>query len=235
MINFFRKIRQNFLVEGKTGKYLKYAIGEIILVVIGILIALSINNWNETRKEKVVLETIYETVMNDLKNDITQGKTILKKYALFQPYYTKFLNGTFTEEDYNECKCGRMFNSFYDLYLNKRGFEMLQQTNNELIKNSDLTDNILNFYNEYLINFELTEMSLNEFLHEQLKKLSENEWWSDYNSSIDETGFRDYLVNNKNAKNELSNFSVLLIKDYLLTIGNFIVEAEVLIAEIEKQ
>ncbi|WP_051229694.1 DUF6090 family protein [Psychroserpens burtonensis] len=50
MIKFFRKIRQNLLSEGKTGKYLKYALGEIILVVIGILIALSINNWNELRK-----------------------------------------------------------------------------------------------------------------------------------------------------------------------------------------
>jgi hypothetical protein len=50
MIKFFRKIRQNMLMENKTGTYFKYAIGEIILVVIGILIALSINNWNENRK-----------------------------------------------------------------------------------------------------------------------------------------------------------------------------------------
>lgn len=50
MIKFFRKIRHNLLSEGKKGKYLKYAIGEIILVVIGILIALQINNWNEQNK-----------------------------------------------------------------------------------------------------------------------------------------------------------------------------------------
>jgi hypothetical protein len=50
MIKFFRKIRQNMLMENKTGTYFKYAIGEIVLVVIGILIALSINNWNESRK-----------------------------------------------------------------------------------------------------------------------------------------------------------------------------------------
>ena len=49
MIKFFRKIRQNLLMENKTGKYFKYAIGEIILVVIGILIALSINSWNSDR------------------------------------------------------------------------------------------------------------------------------------------------------------------------------------------
>ena len=53
MIKFFRKIRQNLLSEGKTGKYFKYAIGEIVLVVIGILIALQINNWNESRKMKI--------------------------------------------------------------------------------------------------------------------------------------------------------------------------------------
>lgn len=51
MIKFFRKIRQKTLTENKFGKYLTYAIGEIILVVIGILIALSINNWNTKRIE----------------------------------------------------------------------------------------------------------------------------------------------------------------------------------------
>jgi len=50
MIKFFRKIRQKTLTENKFGKYLTYAIGEIILVVIVILIALQINNWNENRK-----------------------------------------------------------------------------------------------------------------------------------------------------------------------------------------
>ena len=59
MIKFFRKIRQNLLSKGKTGKYFKYAIGEIILVVIGILIALQINNWNDEnnllRKETSLL------------------------------------------------------------------------------------------------------------------------------------------------------------------------------------
>jgi len=52
MIKFFRKTRYNLMETGKTGKYFKYAIGEIILVVIGILIALSINNWNGKRLQK---------------------------------------------------------------------------------------------------------------------------------------------------------------------------------------
>jgi hypothetical protein len=50
MINFFRKIRRKLADDNKPSKYARYAIGEIVLVVIGILIALSINNWNEQRK-----------------------------------------------------------------------------------------------------------------------------------------------------------------------------------------
>ena len=49
MIKFFRKIRYDLMEINKTGKYVKYAIGEIVLVVIGILIAVNINNWNENR------------------------------------------------------------------------------------------------------------------------------------------------------------------------------------------
>ncbi|NNC62889.1 MAG: hypothetical protein HKO11_11175, partial [Eudoraea sp.] len=52
MFRFFRQIRQQLLGDGKNTKYLKYALGEIILVVIGILLALQINNWNEDRKSR---------------------------------------------------------------------------------------------------------------------------------------------------------------------------------------
>ena len=67
---------------GKTGKYFKYAIGEIILVVIGILIALQINNWNENRKLKIDEKIILTDLIEDLKLDYTafkEDKTLLDK------------------------------------------------------------------------------------------------------------------------------------------------------------
>ena len=70
MIKFFRKIRQNLLSEGKTGKYLKYAIGEIVLVVIGILIALQINNWNQNVTYKNELKQTVKEIRSDLNKDI---------------------------------------------------------------------------------------------------------------------------------------------------------------------
>ncbi len=69
MIKFFRKIRYDLMGKNKTGMYLKYAIGEIILVVIGILIALSINNWNESRKQSISEKEFITSVKNDLKQD----------------------------------------------------------------------------------------------------------------------------------------------------------------------
>jgi hypothetical protein len=78
MIKFFRKIRQNMLMENKTGTYFKYAIGEIVLVVIGILIALSINNWSETNKNEREQIVFLNNLKNDLKNDLIQLDQILK-------------------------------------------------------------------------------------------------------------------------------------------------------------
>ena len=69
MIKFFRHIRQRLLMENKTSKYFKYAIGEIVLVVIGILIALQINNWNENRKEEIRQVAILSKFLQDLKSD----------------------------------------------------------------------------------------------------------------------------------------------------------------------
>ena len=76
MIKFFRRIRQKLFSKGKFGQYFVYAIGEIILVVIGILIALQVNNWNEEKKakkiEKELLEELHnEFLMNKLQFEIT--------------------------------------------------------------------------------------------------------------------------------------------------------------------
>ena len=56
--------------QNKTGKYLKYAIGEILLVMIGILLALQVNNWNENRKNRIAEQTLYQTLISSLESDL---------------------------------------------------------------------------------------------------------------------------------------------------------------------
>lgn len=69
MIQFFRKIRKELLTENKISKYLFYAIGEIVLVVIGILIALQINNWNNNRIKKNAENQYYQNIKRQITED----------------------------------------------------------------------------------------------------------------------------------------------------------------------
>lgn len=79
MIKFFRKIRQRLLAENKFSKYLIYAIGEIVLVVIGILIALSINNWNDERKIKKEENSALLNLNEDFEFNLTSIEDLIKR------------------------------------------------------------------------------------------------------------------------------------------------------------
>ena len=96
MIKFFRKIRQNLLSKNKFTKYLIYAIGEIILVVIGILIALSINSWNQGRIDKKS-ESKY---LKDIKKEIQNNNSILDFYIKNRLPYK--IEGLLSAKKYSE-------------------------------------------------------------------------------------------------------------------------------------
>jgi len=82
MLKFFRRIRQQLLGEGKTGKYLKYAIGEIVLVVVGILIALSINNWNTNKNDVKKIEKYLSEVHNNIQSDTARIDTLVQMNSI---------------------------------------------------------------------------------------------------------------------------------------------------------
>ncbi len=85
MMKFFRKIRQRLLAENKFSKYLFYAIGEIILVVIGILIAVSINNWKNSIAVEKAEQNLYHDIIQELHTDLDEiqgNRTYNQKYLL---------------------------------------------------------------------------------------------------------------------------------------------------------
>ncbi len=107
MINIFRKIHFNLVEQNKTGKYLKYAIGEIVLIVIGILIAISINNWNEERKDRIKEQVIlhqlkeeYESNLKQLESKIKMRNIVIKSSQKLLAYID---NPGFVEGEVNSC------------------------------------------------------------------------------------------------------------------------------------
>tara|TARA_R110002073_G_scaffold17446_5_gene65707 strand:- start:33362 stop:34123 length:762 start_codon:yes stop_codon:yes gene_type:complete len=101
MIKFFRKIRQKLLTENKFSKYLLYAIGEIVLVVIGILIALQINNWNELRKANNREHSLYQNILIDLENEDIILNSALNQYKQHSDAYYHIYYETMGKANYD--------------------------------------------------------------------------------------------------------------------------------------
>jgi len=108
MIKLFRKIRKSLLSEGRTTKYLAYALGEIILVVIGILIALSINNWNQERINRAQSDELLRGILKDLDQDITG----LDQSIGFTVSRLAFLERHMTKSDFSNTATDTLFALF---------------------------------------------------------------------------------------------------------------------------
>lgn len=136
MIKFFRKIRFDLMEKNKTGKYLKYVIGEIVLVVIGILIALQINNWNETRKQ----HKIEKELITSVKNDLIQDKAFIQLIIEFiEPKIEayKALNGDLTNLYQKERKS---LDSLFSIYFSsQRTFYPISGTYESAVSGNQLT------------------------------------------------------------------------------------------------
>lgn len=148
MFKFFRQLRQNLLLKGNTGKYFKYAIGEIALVVIGILIALQINTWNEDRKTRAResklltelrtnLQINIQNLENDIRNQKKSTKTIdylLDHLDRHRPYLDS-LGYYFAQADFAP-----------DVVLSASAFETLKSVGLELIHTDSLRSAIINLF-----------------------------------------------------------------------------------------
>ena len=172
MIKFFRKIRLDLLSEGKTGKYLKYAIGEIVLVVIGILIALQINNWNENRKIKENEITILEQLNADLKKNLEELfeiKSILWQSAEHSEKFLLFLNSQKSNTDSISAwlkliSRNPIFNNANTAYKN------LENSPNKMISNDSLRLRITMMYEKEFRNIDVRENGYKTQFFPEFKK-----------------------------------------------------------------
>ena len=148
MIKIFRRIRYDLMQKNNTGKYLKYAIGEIVLVVIGILIALQINNWNEQRKiDGEILKTLTEIRTNLISDSLSIRETRILKSEDINIQYTLIheLESRNIPYDSIEYHLGRVMLA-RRIVLVDNGYQLMKKFGLEQLKNQELRNELINYY-----------------------------------------------------------------------------------------
>jgi hypothetical protein len=153
MIKFFRKIRYNLMEQNKTGKYLKYAIGEIVLVMIGILLALQVSHWNNQSTDRKLEKRYLSELILDLQTDsivISEAKKYSDKQVLSKRKLEKHFEGKQIIEDSllsyfgNQWRHASKFNP-----ITTTLDEMKSTGNIGVIQNTAIRRKILETYNYY--------------------------------------------------------------------------------------
>jgi hypothetical protein len=152
MIKFFQKIRYNLIEKGKTTQYFKYAIGEIFLVVIGILIALQINNWNENKKQRTYEVKMLTEIKNTLESDIdyfTLMDARLKRLDSASNAFLKLVHekATFDDTLYRNRRSRWYFlMTGINLQFNSGPYEALKSSGLDKVSDDSLRNSLIDFY-----------------------------------------------------------------------------------------
>lgn len=203
MIKFFRHIRKQVLGDGKagkpasqTGRYFKYAIGEIILVMIGILLALQVNNWNENRKKEIIEIQFLKTLVADLESDtIYLNRRIIDSENEIRNYYL-YVKRSYEEQksidDFRKLVSLVNYNSEHFVFQNSTYLELINAGQMNIFKNKQLKNSINTLYK----NYNIKEAHIREF----------NEYSSDYLKRAELTHFKYYDFIDNSFENEIPEF-----------------------------
>jgi hypothetical protein len=195
MIKFFRKIRQRLLSKGKIGKYFKYAIGEIILVVIGILIAVAINDAYNNAKNDAKIKVILTQIQEDIITDLKDSERILGVYLRKDSTARLILNDRATIK--NTWWELQPFDGYVNFSVHREGYKRLM---NNLENLPEKYNGLLSKLNDmYVVTQEDISIS-----NENLLAKSDN------------SPFDRIYTNPEHAKHVMNNFTTDEAKRYLL-------------------
>lgn len=236
MIKFFRRLRQKLINEGNLKRYLIYAVGEILLVVIGILIALQINNLNEQKKDKVKESQILLSLSEDFKSNIVNLKTSIDQYPdLIHRLQTTLSYIGKSEKQLSDGmkdtirNTGYVFTELVDGTLNSiLNSEKLELIQNEKLKRKltaypaivsrftkqeeNLEEYVINVQRDKLRNFvSLTELLPDDNPQNKIIKATAKK--SDYFGLLNDLYYQNILTGLLLTNNRMSNIAIELMEN----------------------
>ena len=233
----FRGIKQELINQKRIARYFSYAAGEVILIVVGILFAVSINTWNEERHERKIVNGILSVLVNDLKQDRQEVSRIIDFYKSRQSTFLRVSHDSITQFNTRECDlCPGLISSRKLFSVNTRGLHQLNEYYNYTLGNKDtLVFDIVNFYTELIDEVE----NFNSMIDDDV--VGNLIYWRDtYNwfaRSIHEQVDRDHLsyFATQDYRNRVAYHYVLIYKNYLPILQEFEKNSEQILKALDER
>ena len=236
MIRFFRRIRQELLTDNKFSKYLIYGIGEIVLVVIGILIALEVNNRNEDRYKRAEMSNIYISIIDELENDSRILDDILPdfrwKISTLQRIIIEDLSlNEWTNND-------SLFNSFYsfeDFSISQERFQLLKSKVAFDDETRVMNNQIADFYKKHMVDIEVRTHEANMSYHRNVAYWEENDaWFSAVIVDKEYVKLGRYAIGNPIFRNKMTWYLIMLSR-LEFSLSRYQSESKILVQHIRSQ
>lgn len=212
MIKFFRKIRQRLISESKVSKYILYAIGEIVLVVIGILIALWINTLNQEKAQQNKIDSILVKIQNDILQDIDNADWLLENYMRKDSIYTRMMRDDLSPEDIKAIPGGSYGLGFVttwwmEYHIQTNGYNLLKE-NIDIVpkKYDDLIKTLDEIYTYNRTTFETYNSNSGDIARQYKYYLSDNQPWDavdDFNGKRSDAQI-EFILNHPKFKNQMN-------------------------------
>lgn len=178
MIKFFRHIRQRLLKENRFSRYFLYALGEILLVVIGILIALQVNENNRERHQREEMLTVYASIADELTADMHLLNIYLPEFQWKIRILTRIVKKGATAEEWSQNdSLFNSFNSFPDFGVSQARFQVLKNMLPYDEPTRLLNNQIADFYQKFNVMLDVRTMEANLSYNRNIAYWEENKEW----------------------------------------------------------
>jgi len=214
MARIFNSIRQRLLKENRLTRYLVYAVGEILLVVIGILIAVNINDWNADRKQQREIKQLLTVFEKDLAYNIKECTRTLEWVASRDSICEVIMQGKATREMYETKSLRPMFTNYKMISVNKENLDRLLAKEELMGPGLEPLLQQLKNYKDLITQEAITAERFRTYVYDQNLYLTDNAtWYSAYRDSSSVEGI-DYFLNDPIYRNKTHFYQTLMTHNF---------------------
>ncbi len=234
----FKNAKLNAMNNKKVSRYLLYALGEIILVVAGILIALTINNANDSKKQLAQLNGIFSTVQSDLIIDTTVVGRMITFYESRETIADSIAQGKMTPESYKSCIiCPSLLTIYVPINLNDKGYTQLKNFNQTSEQKDSLATEMILFYTSFFGLIEPVQERLETSTYGTLENWRDTmPWFSELMSGNLPPAYIEYMSSSSSDyRNRVAYYNIIACKNLLPILKSYKENAAEALERIEKR